>query len=127
MDNDILIISAAWFIGAFINGLTGMGGALIALPLISLFASSKDAIVVSMISGFLVGLMSLLLYWRYINIKEVLGFWLAALPGITSACGRSKSSTSRGWNFFSASCLSCTSPCSSFRTGSAPAWPPEPP
>ncbi|WP_346664553.1 sulfite exporter TauE/SafE family protein [uncultured Mailhella sp.] len=82
MDNDILIIGAAWFIGAFINGLTGMGGALIALPLISLFASSKDAIVVSMISGFLVGLMSLLLYWRYINIKEVLGFWLAALPGI---------------------------------------------
>ena len=82
MDTDILIICAAWFIGAFINGLTGMGGALIALPLISLFASSKDAIIVSMISGFLVGLMSLLLYWRYINFRDVLGFWLPAVPGI---------------------------------------------
>ena len=82
MDTDILITAAAWFIGAFINGLTGMGGALIALPLISLFASSKDAIVVSMLSGFMVSLMCLLLYWRYINIREVLGFWLAAIPGI---------------------------------------------
>lgn len=82
MDTDILITAAAWFIGAFINGLTGMGGALIALPLISLFASSKDAIVVSMMSGFMVGLMSLLLYWRYINVRDVAGFWLSAVPGI---------------------------------------------
>ena len=82
MDTDILITAAAWFTGAFINGLTGMGGALIALPLISLFASSKDAIIVSMLSGFLVGLMSLMLYWRYINLREVAGFWLAAVPGI---------------------------------------------
>ena len=82
MDSDILITGAAWFIGAFINGLTGMGGALIALPLISLFASSKDVIVVSMLSGFMVGLMCLSLYWRYINLREVLGFWLAAVPGI---------------------------------------------
>lgn len=82
MVNDILIIGGAWFIGAFINGLTGMGGALIALPLISLFASSKDAIVVSMLSGFMVGLMSLMLYWRYINFRDVAGFWLSAIPGI---------------------------------------------
>ena len=80
--NDLLIIAGAWFIGAFINGLTGMGGTLIALPLISLFVSSKDVILISLISGTLVGTLTFLLYWRYIDVRDVLGFWLPALPGI---------------------------------------------
>ncbi|HJD97137.1 sulfite exporter TauE/SafE family protein [Mailhella massiliensis] len=82
MNHDLLIIAGAWIIGAFINGLTGMGGTLIALPLISLFLSSKDVILISLISGAMVGLLTLLLYARYIDMKEVLGFWLPALPGI---------------------------------------------
>ncbi len=82
MIDDTFIIAGAWFIGAFVNGLTGMGGALLSLPLISLFISSKSVILVSLIAGLQVGLMTLLLYWRYIDIKEVLGFWAAALPGI---------------------------------------------
>lgn len=82
MDSDIFIIAVAWFLGAFINGLTGMGGGLMALPFISLFVSSRSVILVSMLSGFLVGFMTLLLYWRYINIREVIGFWLPAVLGI---------------------------------------------
>ena len=80
--NDLLIIAGAWFIGAFINGLTGMGGTLIALPLISLFVSSKDVILISLISGTLVGTMTMVFYWRHIDVREVLGFWLPAIPGI---------------------------------------------
>lgn len=80
--NDLLIIAGAWFIGAFINGLTGMGGALIALPLISMFVSSKEVILISLISGSFVGTMTMVFYWRYINIREVLSFWLPAIPGI---------------------------------------------
>ena len=80
--NDLFIICAAWFIGAFINGLTGMGGTLIALPLITLFVSAKSVILISLISGTLVGTLTFLLYWRYIDVRDVLGFWLPALPGI---------------------------------------------
>ena len=82
MNNDLLIIAGAWFIGAFINGLTGMGGALISMPLISLFVSSKDVILISLITGTMVGTLTMVFYWRYIDIKEVLGFWLPAIPGI---------------------------------------------
>ncbi len=82
MVNDLFIIGAAWFIGAFINGLTGMGGMLIALPLITLFVSSKTVILISIIISVLVSLMSFALYWRYINVRDVIGFWLPAIPGI---------------------------------------------
>ncbi len=82
MNGDILVMMAAWAVGAFINGLTGMGGTLIALPLITFFVSSKTAVVVSMLTGTFVGLLTFFLYWRYISIKEVLGFWIPALPGI---------------------------------------------
>ena len=82
MVSDLFIIAAAWFIGAFINGLTGMGGTLIALPLITLFVSSKSVILISFIASIMVSFLSLALYWRYIDIKDVLGFWLPAIPGI---------------------------------------------
>ena len=82
MGSRLFIIGAAWFIGAFINGLTGMGGTLIALPLITIFISSKSIILISFIASIMVGLMTLLLYWRYIDVKDVLGFWIPALPGI---------------------------------------------
>ena len=77
-----IIMAAAWFCGAFINGLTGMGGMLIALPLITLFVTSKSAIVISLFPGLISGLLTLFLFWKYIDIKEVLGFWATALPGI---------------------------------------------
>lgn len=82
MVSDLFIIGGAWFVGAFINGLTGMGGMLIALPLITLFVSSKTVILISFIASIMVGLMSFALYWRYINIRDVIGFWLPAIPGI---------------------------------------------
>ncbi len=77
-----LIMAAAWFCGAFINGLTGMGGALIALPLITLFAASKSAIVISFFPGLVSGFLTLFLFWKYIDLREVAGFWITALPGI---------------------------------------------
>ena len=82
MVSDLFIIGGAWFIGAFINGLTGMGGMLIALPLITLFVSSKTVILISFIASVMVVIMSFALYWRHIRVREVIGFWLAALPGI---------------------------------------------
>ncbi|HJD97136.1 sulfite exporter TauE/SafE family protein [Mailhella massiliensis] len=78
----MLIIAGAWFIGAFINGLTGMGGALISMPLISLFVSSKEVILISLITGTMVGSLTMVFYWRYINVRELLGFWIPAIPGI---------------------------------------------
>jgi uncharacterized membrane protein YfcA len=81
MDSTIFM-AAAWFCGAFINGLTGMGGMLIALPLITLFVASKSAIVISLFPGLVSGLLTLFLFWKYIDIREVLCFWTTALPGI---------------------------------------------
>ncbi len=82
MNTTTMIIAGAWCFGAFINGLTGMGGALVSLPIISLVVHSKAVIVISLLAGSVVGLMSFLMYMKYINVREVLSFWGAALPGI---------------------------------------------
>ena len=58
MDFATMVIAGAWFIGAFVNGLSGMGGAIISLPLISLVISSKSVIVISVMTGATVGIMS---------------------------------------------------------------------
>jgi uncharacterized membrane protein YfcA len=82
MDIAILVMAGAWGLGAFISGLTGMGGALISLPIISLVLASKSVIVISLLTGAVISLMSFILYHRYIDVREVLGFWIAALPGL---------------------------------------------
>jgi len=80
--DEILIMAAAWFFGAFVNGVTGLGGMLIALPLITMFAASKSAIVISLFPGLAAGFLTMLVFGRYIDHKEALVFWLAALPGM---------------------------------------------
>jgi len=82
MDFATMVIAGAWFIGAFVNGLTGMGGALISLPLISLVIPSKSVIVISLMTGAAVGIMSFICYSRLIPKREALEYWLIALPGL---------------------------------------------
>ena len=82
MDFATMVISGAWFIGAFVNGLTGMGGALISLPLISLVIPSKSVIVISLMTGAAVGIMSFICYSKLIPRREALEYWLIALPGL---------------------------------------------
>lgn len=77
-----MVIAGAWFIGAFVNGLTGMGGALISLPIISLVISSKSVIVISLMTGAAVGILSFLFYARLIPLREAATYWMAALPGL---------------------------------------------
>ena len=85
MDMLTLVAAASWFVGAFVNGLTGMGGALISLPIISMFSPSKEVIVISTIAGMQVATMAFILYFRHIRLRESIGFWIASLPGIP--CG----------------------------------------
>ena len=82
VSEETLIMAAAWFFGAFVNGLTGMGGMLIALPLLTLFVVSKSAIVISLFPGFAAGFLTLLVFGRFIHFREALEFWIAALPGM---------------------------------------------
>ena len=82
MDFATMVIAGAWFIGAFVNGLSGMGGAIISLPLISLVISSKSVSVISVMTGATVGIMSFICYSRLIPKREALEYWLIALPGL---------------------------------------------
>jgi uncharacterized membrane protein YfcA len=82
VDFATMVIAGAWFIGAFVNGLTGMGGALISLPIISLVISSKSVIVISLMTGAAVGILSFLFYARLIPLREAATYWMAALPGL---------------------------------------------
>jgi len=69
------VMMLAWFVGAFVNGVTGLGSAMVALPLLSLVIVSKDMIVVSAICGMLVAFAALAIYWKVFDFREDRLFW----------------------------------------------------
>lgn len=69
------VMMLAWFVGAFVNGVTGLGSAMVALPLLSLAIVSKDMIVVSAICGMLVAFAALAIYWKAFDFREDRLFW----------------------------------------------------
>ena len=49
MDIPVLMVVLAWFAGGFISGASGIGGAMIALPIAALFIPIQDVIALSCI------------------------------------------------------------------------------
>ena len=49
MDTPVLVVVIAWFVGGFVSGASGIGGAMIALPLAALFIPIQTVIVLSCI------------------------------------------------------------------------------
>lgn len=43
-DMTILIVSIAWFLGGFVNGVSGMGAAMVALPIVAGFMDMSEAV-----------------------------------------------------------------------------------
>ena len=75
------IVMGAWFLGAFVNVVSGLGCALLAVPIIAVFLDSKELVVVSSLNGFLVGTLTFFLYWRKINIRKDALFWVSYVLG----------------------------------------------
>jgi len=69
-------------LAAFIQGLSGFGSVLVALPLLVLYLDVRMAVPLVSLWGMAINLLLLLDLWRQIRVVRVLPLTLAALPGI---------------------------------------------
>lgn len=79
----LLIITASIFIaGGFLQGLTGFGAALIAMPLLCLFIDVKTAVPLCVLNSITITTNLITKLNSYIDYKKVLPLCLSAIPGI---------------------------------------------
>ena len=69
-------------LAAFIQGLSGFGSVLVALPLLVLFLDIRLAVPLVSLWGMAINLLLLLDLWRQIRFRRVATLTLAAIPGI---------------------------------------------
>lgn len=84
METELIVTFLAWFLGGFVNIITGIGGNLMALPVMLLGLDFTVAAVVSCVIGALLGVMLVLRFYRFADARSVLLLSLGALPGLVA-------------------------------------------
>lgn len=80
-DGVSLMVFAAWFVGGFISGVTGVGGSLVALPLTALALPMHTIIPLSCILNTLMDAALVALHFRHCKLAALIPLMLGALPG----------------------------------------------
>ena len=78
---ELIYFGLIWFLAGFINGISGMGLALVAVPLLSLF---MDIQIVIPLACLLVPLASMMMTWsfrKHCNVKSCIPFIISSIPG----------------------------------------------
>lgn len=81
MDIPVQIVVLAWFAGGFISGASGIGGAMIALPLAALFIPIQDVIALSCILNLVMDGMITVLHFRHCKVRALYPLLAGAIPG----------------------------------------------
>ena len=82
MPNEYLFIALIVFAAGFVQGLSGFGSALIALPLLSLFLPMRFVVPFIILIGFSINLMLLREYRGHVNVSGSSLLIAGSLPGI---------------------------------------------
>jgi len=77
-----LLISIIFLLAGFIQGMTGFGSALVAIPLLSLFLDIKSAVPLCILNSLVITTYLSLKMRRYLDAKKILPLCIAAVPGI---------------------------------------------
>lgn len=77
-----LFISAVFLLAGFVQGMTGFGSALVAIPLLTLFLDIKSAVPLCILNSLVITTYLSLKMRRNLEYKKVLPLCLAAVPGI---------------------------------------------
>ena len=81
MDFNALIVFFCWFTGGFVSGVTGIGGAMVAVPVAALFIPMHEVIPLSCILNAAMDGSLAFLYFRYCRVPALWPLLLGALPG----------------------------------------------
>ena len=71
MELSYIITFSGWFLGGFVNIVTGMGGPMIALPLMVLFMDFSLVILVACLLSVLTNILLVIRFWHYTDWKAV--------------------------------------------------------
>ena len=81
MDIPVLMVVLAWFAGGFISGASGIGGAMVALPLAALFIPIQEVIALSCILNLVMDGMITVLHFRHCKVRALYPLFAGAIPG----------------------------------------------
>ncbi|MBU1234399.1 MAG: sulfite exporter TauE/SafE family protein [Proteobacteria bacterium] len=79
---DPLLIGIIFLLAGFIQGMTGFGSALVAIPLLSLFLDIKSAVPLCMLNSLVITTFLSLKMRKHLDRKKLIPLCLAAVPGI---------------------------------------------
>lgn len=77
-----LLICIVFLLAAFVQGLTGFGSALVAIPLLSLFLDIKEAIPLCILNSLVITTYLSLKMKKHLDTKKIIPLCVAAVPGI---------------------------------------------
>ena len=66
----LLWLAFSWLLGGFVHGVTSIGGAMVAMPLITFIAGPKEAILIACLSSGIIPLALSIIYRRRILRSE---------------------------------------------------------
>ena len=81
MDPLCALVAVCWFAGGFVSGLTGIGGAMVAVPVAALFIPMHEIIPLSCLLNVAMDGSLAVLYFRHCRIGALWPLLLGALPG----------------------------------------------
>lgn len=81
MDGMTALVVAAWLVGGFISGVSGIGGAMVAVPLAALFLPVRDVVALSCILNVFMDGTIACLHLRHARLSALVPMLAGALPG----------------------------------------------
>jgi len=81
MHVDSLVVFLCWFVGGFVSGITGIGGAMIAVPVAAMFIPMHDVIVLSYILNVAMDGSLACTHFRHCRVAALWPLFAGALPG----------------------------------------------
>ena len=81
-DMNMLIVSIAWLLGGFVNGVSGVGAAMVALPLVASVMDMQEAVPSCCLTGSIVAIYIAWVYRRGCHLASVFPMLLGCLPGV---------------------------------------------
>ncbi len=77
----LIVVFVAWFLGGFVNGIAGLGAAMVAMPIVSCVMDVRLAILSSCIGGTAVSIFIAYMYREHCIYRVIRSMGLGCIPG----------------------------------------------